>query len=89
MRTLMAEDEGLRQWTYHQPLGHGPILLRSEWIVQARCVECGWIGPDRTGDLHAEELVWDDSQQHAHHYDAPCGVPDCTEPRCATPRRTP
>lgn len=84
-----AGDAHVTAWTVHQPWGHGPVYLAHPLLsgakVQARCRQCGWCGPDRTGDPHADALVWDDSQQHAHHVGARCGIPDCAEPACLEP----
>lgn len=79
-------------WTVYQPWGHGPIYLATGpvnlpsepevYVVAAVCTSCAWMGPDRTGDPHETQLVWDDAQQHAHHMGVRCGFPDCTQLGC-------
>lgn len=43
---------------------HGPIVAVDQHATQARCQQCGWQGPDRTGDPHAAGLVADDAAWH-------------------------
>ena len=43
--------------------GHTIVIVDSLG-TRARCVTCGWEGPERTGDEHAVELVVDDAGWH-------------------------
>lgn len=43
---------------------HDPIVVVDRHATQARCLGCGWVGPDRTGDPHAAGLVTDDVDWH-------------------------
>ena len=56
-----------------QPGGHGPVGMVGARVA-ARCWQCGWDGPDRTGDPHAAALLIDDVTEHAHQVGANCGM---------------
>ena len=67
-----------------QPWDHGPILTVRRYpvpLVRAWCVTCvRWVGPERTGDLHALRLVEDDAAAHAHQVGARCGLCEACVP---------
>jgi hypothetical protein len=61
-------------------IGGHLIVVSQPGLIQAQC-RCGWSGPDRTDDHHAEELVIDDTSWHCHEIGT-----ECPDWRCLTCR---
>lgn len=63
------------RFRFLQPTAHGPVYLDNQsGAVQAWCVSDDWVGPDRSGDVHAVDLALDDAVQHSHRSGFRCGV---------------
>lgn len=63
-------------WTFVQGWDHGPIWVARPDGIGAVCTECGWAGPERTGDpagpVVAARLAVDDAVEHMHAVGVPC-----------------
>lgn len=67
------------EYVHWQPWGHGPLAVGHK--VHVVCLECWWIGPERDAeDPHAEDLLTDDANWHAHMVGARCGMCLACEP---------
>jgi hypothetical protein len=79
-------DDGLPREALrvYQPWDHGPIFTGHrvpQYLDRAWCAQCRvWVGPDRTGDPHALQLVEDDACAHAHAHNTRCRVCEACRP---------